>query len=298
MNGPPIGHGIGIACLLLSSSVQPNSIRQPAGESSRLIPPPPLILSYSNLTMSARVNKRVISSAGSAGKKDEASVLRAVPMSTTWVLFITREETRRAVREWLAANCSAHKLDSVMPLKAKHSYAMMGSTRAPLDTGLTKPKFQAGGANILWSLADTYDPLSTGSFSPIPGSSVFSELESDSGSCFSPAMLSEMPCTPVVTIPLSDGEGRADNITRRLDYRGAHEEDAAEALRLEQLLETQRRDSNTQRPDRSGWWISTIDSPPESSGATTPTSDRAFNQPLTMDMCVLNELVGVDEHGW
>ncbi|KAG8696467.1 hypothetical protein FRC08_007134, partial [Ceratobasidium sp. 394] len=235
--------------------------------------------------MSTRVNKRVTSSSGAAGKKDGASVLRAVPMSTTRALFINKEETRHAVREWLAANCSTHK-------------PMMGSTRAPLDTEFTKPKFQAGGANILWSLADTHDTLSTGSCSPIPGSPVFSNLESDPGSCFSPTMPSEMPCTPVVTIPLSDGEGRADDITRRLDYRGAHEEDAAEALRLEQLLEMQRRDSNTQRPDRSGWWISTIHSSPESSGATTPTSDRAISQPSTMDMCALNELIKMDEGGW
>ncbi|KAG9076123.1 hypothetical protein FS749_012138, partial [Ceratobasidium sp. UAMH 11750] len=143
--------------------------------------------------MSTRVNKRVTSSSGAAGKKDEASVPRAVPMSTTRVLFTAKEETRRAVREWLAANCSTHKPGSGAPFKTMHSYAMKGSIRAPLDTGFTKPKFQAGGANILWSLADTHDTLSTGCFSPIPGSPVFSDLESDASSCFSPTMPSEMP---------------------------------------------------------------------------------------------------------
>ncbi|KAG9075221.1 hypothetical protein FRC06_010219 [Ceratobasidium sp. 370] len=193
--------------------------------------------------MPAHTSNPTSSSTGAAGKRSGISVLRAVPVSTTRVPFIAEKEGHRTVGQWLAATCSLRESDLGAPFKMKRSYARMGSTRGSLDVRFTKPEFQVGGANVIGSLANTYRPLSTGSFPPIPASPVFSDLESDASSCFSPPMPSEIPRTPVVAA-LSDGEGRVTNLMRWLDYRGAHEGDAIEAVRLEQPLETQKRNSS------------------------------------------------------
>ncbi|KAG9119949.1 hypothetical protein FRC07_004787, partial [Ceratobasidium sp. 392] len=200
--------------------------------------------------MSTRMNNTTNTATGAAAARGRVSILRSVPMSTTRVILSAKGEGRLAIQRWMAAKSYSHNSDLVESIKMERSYAVMGSIYGSSAIGLSKLEAQAGGANILGSLADSplYNIFSdTPLHSPKPASPVFSDLDSEAGAYVSLSMPSEMPCTPVVATTLSNDEGRVDSIMRQLDYHGVHEEDATEALRLEKLLEMQRRESSAER---------------------------------------------------
>ncbi|KAG8717739.1 hypothetical protein FRC09_013782 [Ceratobasidium sp. 395] len=246
---------------------------------------------------------------------DEFPILCSVPMSTTRVLLIKKEGMNPSLQAWLDKIQSAPNSSLVEPsLKMKRSYARMGSTynsrvdSEPLELGTSEQ-----GADILGSLFRRH-LLSPNFWTP---DLLSPNAEPDAGPYFSPPVLEETPQTPKVTPNISDGEGSVEDIARRLDYHGPHEEDAIEALKLEKLLEAQRRESSAnprgeapsmgerslgmingerlnESAQHSGWWISRFPaaSSSESSEVVTPTYDQTcFNQFTTVDMCALNVLV-------
>ncbi|KAG8719640.1 hypothetical protein FRC09_010849 [Ceratobasidium sp. 395] len=254
-------------------------------------------------------------STSSACASDESPVLCSVPMSTTRVLLIKKDGMNPSLQVWLDKIQSAPNSSLVEPsLKMKRSYARMGSAynsridSEPLELGTGEQ-----GADILGSLFRRH-LLSPNFWTPDPLSP---NAESDASPYFSPPMPEETPQTPKANPDISDDEGSVEDIARRLDYHGPHEEDAIEALKLEKLLQAQRRESSAnargeapsmgerslgmihgerlnESAQHSGWWMSRFPaaSSSESSEVVTPTYDRTcFNHFTRVDMCALNVLV-------
>ncbi|KAG9091729.1 hypothetical protein FRC07_011795, partial [Ceratobasidium sp. 392] len=232
--------------------------------------------------MSAHMINNITSTSANATlavARNRAPVLGPVPMSTTRILAMTDAMNSRTLREQLLMTAPLHIPGAFESAEMRRSDGTMGfnannSIHFPPELGAPTV-----GANILGSLRPQRDPaplfmvreraahhvssslwrnhdfqaltpgqttevgLSNGPWATDRGASTALSVVSSPPSPVPSGMLG----TPSTTVPREDENDSEnlemiDRIVQQLDYDDAHRDEATQALRLERLLETQRRE--------------------------------------------------------
>ncbi|KAG8776977.1 hypothetical protein FRC12_000598 [Ceratobasidium sp. 428] len=220
--------------------------------------------------------------AASGSPSNGTPILSSVPMSTTRILAMNSPRGNRTFRQLLLRSTPAYMPRLLESTEMERSYANLGPNGSQSIYSPLGFNTQIIGANILGQLHPPSAPVSLLMARETAGHRIFDSSQEridftnndqvtwaspmgnlstiDGGILTTPNTSSqppspdpsEMPGTPNMTVLREDESedySRVDRLVQQLDYDEVHRDEAIQAMRLERLLEAQRRGPREDRTE-------------------------------------------------